>query len=351
MLHVNPLGHVKDFGVTDHLLILLNIIRLNLPVFQPVGNRKRNGVDGLQCIVWSPVVQEQSLLEAPDVHMLHLGNVEALRLLLARLKTRQSRMSPAASGPLLVVGEIHFDTLTEVLAKFLGIGQMGPVRREAALREVRAEAPSVGTPRDSLLHHGGELHAAILSGLGSEILGKADSICHLLVSEVKQLAHRRRRTGRAPAAGALAWAARLADPHGLADADVVADGHSLKDLWAAASELRTNCKDCWDNDGSWMSLRTPMPIVHVKQGTGVRIEEDRTLHFQFIASAPYGVSACTIDALEHLDDTRHRLVRRSREGAAEQVNDSALGEVLCLWCLVCPFKVLDILHDRAVCHC
>mmetsp|Transcript_32218 Transcript_32218/g.92719 ORF Transcript_32218/g.92719 Transcript_32218/m.92719 type:complete len:266 (+) Transcript_32218:626-1423(+) len=259
-------------------------------------------------------------------------------------------MRPAACRPLLVVGKFHLNTLAKVLAEFLGVRQVRPVRGEAALGEHRAEGPGVRAPRDALLHHGRELHTAILPGLRSEVLSEANGVCHLLISEIKQLPCRGRRARRAPAARALPRASGLADPHSLSNGNIVAHCHSLEDLYPAALQLRPQCQGHRHQDSTWMSLRTAMAIVHVKEGTRVRIQKYGPFEVKGLVGAPDLECTLTIDALERFNYSGNCLVRRSGQRTTKLVNDCTLGEMLSLWLLVCPLEVLDVLHDRAVRH-
>mmetsp|Transcript_93796 Transcript_93796/g.201387 ORF Transcript_93796/g.201387 Transcript_93796/m.201387 type:complete len:236 (+) Transcript_93796:343-1050(+) len=233
MLHVNPLSHVEDLGVGNHRRLVLDIIRLDLPVLHPVRDGEGNTVDRLQSALRSPVLQKETLLETPELDVLHGADGESCLLGLHHLQAGQGGVGPAASRPLLVIGVVNLHPRAEVLAKLRSVCQVRSVRSEAALGEVGAEAPGVGAPRDALLHHRGVLNTPVLPSLGCEVLREANRIGHLLVSELQQLSNRSSGAWGAPAARALSWTAGLPNSHRLPHRHVIAHGHRLKHLHTA----------------------------------------------------------------------------------------------------------------------
>merc|ERR1719323_2923502 len=114
-------------------------------MFREVGHTEGYAVHSLQRARWSRVVEEQALFKAAQRHTLDVLQTQA-HLFLDLAKARQGRMRPSTRSPLLVVCKVHLHSLSQVRDQILGIGQVGPVRCEAAPGQVRAETPRVGTP-------------------------------------------------------------------------------------------------------------------------------------------------------------------------------------------------------------
>mmetsp|Transcript_27480 Transcript_27480/g.68993 ORF Transcript_27480/g.68993 Transcript_27480/m.68993 type:complete len:315 (-) Transcript_27480:83-1027(-) len=313
-------------------------------MLHPISEGEGNAVDSLEGILGRDVAQLQTLLEAPELDLGDVANAEAL-LSLDRIQARKGRVRPTASGPLLVVGKVNLDALTEVLAKVLGVRQVGPVRSKAALREVRTKAAGVGTPRDPLLHHGWEVHAPVLPGLGRKVLGEPDRIGHLLICELEESADRCCRSGGAPTAGAFARTAGFPDAHGLTHRDIVAHCDGLENLLARGAETSAHGERSGHEHRAGVPLGFAVAIVHVEECTRVGVHEDGAFHIQLDLGAPDAVATWTVDFLDRFYDARHRIVSRTCKCTTQQIQDSPLGQVFRLCRLRIPSELLHILDD------
>mmetsp|Transcript_20413 Transcript_20413/g.36585 ORF Transcript_20413/g.36585 Transcript_20413/m.36585 type:complete len:395 (-) Transcript_20413:247-1431(-) len=276
MIHIDSGGHVADFLISNHGSFILEIVRLDLAVFQPVCKGERNGVDCLKGACGLSVAQQQGLFEASNLNMLDVIDLES-PFGLHLLQSSKSRMCPTACSPLFVVREVYLHALSEISTKLFGIGQMWPVTCEASLGKMSAEAACVGAPMNALLGHGGEVHTTVLPCLRCQVLAHTNGMGHLLVCELQQLANCSCCTWSTPAAGALAWASCVADTNSFTHGNIVAYDHCLQHLFSRAAKPSSHSQDCRDNNCSWMTLRTAVPIIHVKDCGCVGIEKNCSL--------------------------------------------------------------------------